>query len=115
MASKSKESEEEQPLFEGDDEPISLVDSSDKFKDFALSKDINEVIMSKSCCYRLRQRVTGKCLCGLSIIFYLLLCVALSGLYVGLRYTHESEQEDEPAPWIPGTVQSVCVGMCFMP
>lgn len=56
--------------------------------------------------YGLRYKVTGSCMCKLSIVFYLLVCVAVSVLYVGIYgHQHESDLEDQPLPWIPGTVR----------
>ncbi len=102
MTTKTSETEK-QPLFIDGEEPISPVESKPKFKkafkEFSLETDVDEIATGWW------PKVTGSCLCKLSIVFYLLLCVGLSVLYVGLRYTHETKPEDTPPPWIPGTVR----------
>lgn len=55
-----------------------------------------------------RYRVTGGCLCKVSVVGYLLVCVAVSVLYVGTyRHQQELDVEDKPLPWIPGTVMEL--------
>ncbi len=97
---------EKQPLFYEDEGPVipgaSETQFKQDFKEFSLETDVSDI--GRPC----RPRVSGGCVCKLFIILYLLLCVGLSVLYVGLRYTHETEPEDEPLPWIPGTVRSLC-------
>lgn len=90
---------EKQPLFhENDGAADTKTQFKQDFKEFSLETDVREI--GRPC----RPRVSGSCVIKLFIVLYLLFCVGLSVLFVGLRYAHETEPEDEPLPWIPGTV-----------
>ena len=98
---------EMQPLFPVEEDQVFSVDSSERRQEFSKKSEPDKPKRIRCLCPRLREKVTGSCLCKLSIVFYLLVCVALSVVYVGLRYEHEPDVEDQPSPWIPGTVMLV--------
>ena len=99
---------EKELLVPGEDKSATVhsTDGIEKNPESLKSKHLSDGPKVVDSLYGLRYKVTGSCMCKLSIVFYLLVCVGVSVLVVGLYgHQHESDLEEQPLPWIPGTVR----------
>ena len=71
--------------------------SSKEASDYSANSGEN----SKKCC-----KVTGSCMCKLSVLFYLAACILVSALYVAFFGKNQAIFGDA---WIPGKVRSMAM------
>ena len=81
--------------------------SDDEFTEVRPKKQLQEL---KQC----RRRISGSCLCKITVLVYLAGCILVSALYVAIYGSKQQQQQFGNEAWIPGKVQYCSLFLCSL-